>query len=50
MKQPGYYEKRDHAIEVDAKVKKVIEKDAAPKGAKTYMKLRIADLKKVRGY
>jgi hypothetical protein len=50
MKQPGYYEKRDRAIEQDAAVKKVIAKDAAPKGAKTYIKKRLEDLKKVRGH
>jgi hypothetical protein len=50
MKQPGYYEKRDRAIEQDERVKKAIAKDAAPRGAKTYIKKRQADLKKVRGY
>lgn len=49
MKQPGYYEKRDHAIKVDKAVKKTIAGDI-PKGAKKYIELRKADLKKVRGY
>lgn len=48
MKQPGYYEKRDRAIEQSERVEKV--RDEAPKGAKTYIKRRLKDLKKVRGY
>ncbi len=49
MKQPDYYTKRDHAIDVDKKVKKVIAMEV-PKGAKKYIELRKSDLKKVRGY
>ena len=50
MKAEGYYEKRDRAVRQDAAVKRVKEKDAAPKGAKAYIELRLQNLKKVRGY
>lgn len=50
MRTEGYYEKRDRAIKQDAAVKRVAEKDSAPKGAKTYIKQRVANLRKVRGY
>lgn len=50
MKQDGYYDKRDRAFANQAAVEKVLKKDEAPKGAKTYVKQRLKDLRKVRGY
>lgn len=50
MRQPSYEAKRDHAFDVDKAVKKAEKLMPIPKGAKKYVELRKADLKKIRGY
>ena len=50
MKKLGYDEKRDAAFKEHDAVQKLMHKDMKPKGAEKYMKMRKADLKKVRGY